>query len=51
MDDFPDNPMFSASPERLRALANELEQDGEHELAAPARRVADEDGPLEDQDE
>lgn len=45
MEGFPDNPMFSASPERLRALADELEKDGEHDLAASARRAADEDDP------
>ena len=51
MDDFSDNPMFSASPERLRALADELERDGEHELAASARRAADEDDPPAAQDD
>lgn len=45
VDDLPDNLMFSASPERLRALADEMERDGEHELPASARRAAGEDGP------
>jgi len=50
VDGFHDNPMFSASPERLRALADELERDGEHELAAVARRAAATDASEETDD-